>query len=87
MMSSQIVYETRLRSSFSELLREAGDYFMGQGALLDTVWRLAARLDEHGIAYAVIGGMALGQHGVVRMTEDVDFPAKVEGYDRTLASR
>lgn len=47
----------------------------------------ASRLDEHGIAYAVIGGMALGQHGVVRMTEDVDFPAKVEGYDRTLASR
>jgi hypothetical protein len=81
-MPSQTAYETRLRSSFSELLREAGGYFAGQGALLDTVRRLAARLDEHGITYAVIGGIALGQHGVVRMTEDINILMTADGLEQ-----
>jgi hypothetical protein len=40
---------------------------------------LARRLDEVGIPYAVIGGMALGQHGLARMTEDVDVLMTPEG--------
>jgi hypothetical protein len=36
-------------------------------------------LEEEGIPYAVIGGMALGKHGFARMTEDVDVLMTAEG--------
>jgi len=54
------------------MAREAGDYFAGGGRLHATIRRLAQRLSSEGIAYALLGGMALGEHGYVRMTEDVD---------------
>ena len=66
------VYEVRLRDSFEATLREAGEFFMGRGDVRATMRRLAARFASEGIEYAVVGAMALGQHGYVRMTEDVD---------------
>ena len=30
-------------------------------------------LEKHGIRYAVIGGIALSQWGVIRVTRDIDF--------------
>ena len=45
---------------------------MQEGALYETLRRLAARLREEGIEYALIDGMALVAHGVPRFTEDVD---------------
>ena len=65
-------YETELHESFDFALREAGAYFMKQGRLHETLRRLAARLDDAGTSYALVGGMALGEHGYVRMTEDID---------------
>jgi hypothetical protein len=65
-------YETQLHESFDFALREAGAYFMKQGRLRETLRRLAARLTDEGISYALVGGMALGEHGYVRMTEDID---------------
>lgn len=47
-------------------------FFEGNSGLHQTLTRLRARLDELGIAYAVVGGMALTAHGYARMTEDVD---------------
>jgi hypothetical protein len=41
--------------------------------------RLAKHLESEGIAYAVIGGMALAAHGYVRMTLDVDVLLTPEG--------
>jgi hypothetical protein len=38
----------------------------------ETMKRLAKNLRSAGIDYAVIGGMALAGHGLVRFTEDVD---------------
>lgn len=55
---------------------------MKQGRLHETLHRLAARLDAEGISYALVGGMALGQHGYVRMTEDVDVLLTPEGLER-----
>jgi hypothetical protein len=75
-------YESELRESFDFALREAGAYFMKQGRLHETIHRLAARLEAEGITYALIGGMALGQHGYVRMTEDVDVLLTSEGLTR-----
>lgn len=69
---SQITYEQRLRHGGEFMLREASAYFAGGGDRRDTLRRLAQRLDELGIAYALIGGLALAEHGYPRLTEDID---------------
>ncbi len=65
-------YEVALRESREFTLREAGDYFAGRGRLLETLRRLASRLDAERVPYAIVGGLALFEHGYVRMTDDVD---------------
>lgn len=45
---------------------------MEQGVVYESMRRLAKRLDAAGIAYAVIGGMAVTAHGHPRLTLDVD---------------
>ncbi len=75
-------YEAQLRESFDATLREASEFFMGRGDIRTTMRRLAERLHAEGIAYAVVGGMALGEHGYVRMTEDVDVLVTPEGLAR-----
>src|SRR5439155_20222734 len=71
-MGAGRAYEDELRASLDTMLREAGDYFAMGGRLHETVRRLASRLEAEGIAYALLGAMALGRHGYVRMTDDVD---------------
>jgi len=63
-------------------VREAGDYFAKKGRLHETLRRLTSRLAADGISYALVGGMALGEHGYVRMTEDVDVLLTPEGLAR-----
>ncbi len=75
-------YEVSLRASFDTTLREAGAYFMKEGRLHETLHRLASRLEGEGIVYALLGGMALGEHGYVRMTEDIDVLLSREGLVR-----
>lgn len=55
---------------------------MGEGDVYETLRRLARRLDEERLEYALIGGMALVAHGYRRFTDDVDILMKPE----TLAS-
>ncbi len=45
---------------------------MAQGNVYETLRALARRLEEEGLEYALIGGMALVAHGYRRFTEDVD---------------
>lgn len=75
-------YEARLRESFDSTLQEAAEFFMGKGDVRVTMRRLAARLAAEAIPYAVVGGMALGEHGYVRMTEDIDVLVTREGLAR-----
>lgn len=75
-------YEAALHASFVATLREAGAYFVKEGRLHETLARLVARLDAEGIAYALVGGMALGEHGYVRMTEDIDVLLTSAGLSR-----
>ncbi len=49
-------------------------------ASLETV---VAFLEEHGYRYAIVGGIALAQWGVVRATYDVDLKVLVPDYDYT----
>jgi hypothetical protein len=78
-------YEADLHASLDATVREAGDYFAGKGRLHETLHRLARNLDAEGIPYALLGGMALGEHGYVRMTEDVDVLLNAEGLARFQA--
>jgi hypothetical protein len=41
--------------------------------LFNFIRRLTARLDEAGVKYALIGGMAMAMRGVQRATFDLDF--------------
>lgn len=54
---------------------------MGQGDVYETVKMLAKDLDDAGIEYAIIGGMALNAHGYRRETVDVDVLVRPEGLD------
>ena len=78
-MAERLTYEQRLRESFVATLREAGEFFSGRGDVYRTLQRLAERLDQEQIPYALIGGLALACHGLVRMTQDVDILLTVEG--------
>ncbi len=60
------------RPSIWDAYREGSKFFMKEGDVYETLRRLAARLKEKGLEYAVIGGMALVAHGYRRFTEDVD---------------
>jgi hypothetical protein len=68
--------------SFAEVLNLAGDFFMQKGTIHETMRRLARRLDEEEIEYAIVGGMALAAHGYARLTLDVDVLVTVEGLNR-----
>lgn len=63
---------------------------MKKASVQSTLERLAHRLDQEGISYAVIGGMALNVHGYVRVTRDVDVlltPAGLEAFARLCVGR
>jgi hypothetical protein len=81
---SRVAFEVRLRDSFDSTLREASEFFMGRGDVRRTMRRLAERLAAEGVSYAIVGGMALGEHGYVRMTEDVDVLVTREGLARFI---
>ena len=69
---STLIYESKLGAGGDLMLREASAYFAGAGALRSSLRRLAGRLEQEGIAYALLGGLALAEHGYPRMTEDID---------------
>ena len=62
-----------------EVLRINGDG--GRGSpLICTVRRLHAWLDGHGVAYCVVGGLAVVRAGWVRTTHDVDILVDRDGW-------
>jgi Uncharacterised nucleotidyltransferase len=76
-MDTSIVSESTLPVSPSievkvNLWQEIDLFFMQQGKVYETLQRLAQKLPNAGIDYALIGGMALAIHGYVRLTQDVD---------------
>ena len=63
------------------MLREASAYFAGRGRLHSTLQQLAQRLDAEGIPYALLEGLALGEHGYPRLTEDIDLLLTTSGLE------
>jgi hypothetical protein len=54
-------------------------FFQGDGSVRRTLRRIASRLDELGVPYAIVGGMAMYTHGFRRYTEDVDILVTKDG--------
>lgn len=56
-------------------------FLRGKGMANKTLERLASDLETRGIDYAVIGAVALNQHGYRRFTEDIDLVLAKEGLE------
>lgn len=75
-------YEALLRQGGEGMLREASAYFGGAGRLHSALRRLAEQLDAANIPYALLGGLALAEHGYPRLTEDIDLLLTATGLER-----
>src|SRR5438874_3415931 len=78
-MSAVVPYEQRLNENRRWALMEGSMHFEKASAVYRTMEKLARRLAELGVPYAVAGGMALFQHGYRRFTEDVDILVTADG--------
>ena len=74
-----IPYEKRLDQDWGRALSEGSRYFEEKSAVQDTLRKIAKRLGDLGIPYAVVGGLALYKHGYRRFTDDVDLLVTPEG--------
>ena len=54
-------------------------HFEEKSAVHDALRKISQRLDELGIPYVIVGGMAMFAHGFRRFTEDVDLLVTTEG--------
>jgi len=77
-----VTYEQLLERDPTWALREGSMHFEKESAVQKTLRKIAARLDELGIPYAIAGGMALFFHGYRRFTEDVDILVSRESLQR-----
>ena len=86
----ETAFEQLLRQGGDRVLREASAYFAGAGRLYGAVRRLVQRLDAEDIPYALLGGLALAEHGYPRLTEDIDLlmtPSGLERFRQQLVGR
>ena len=77
--AATLPYEARLDRDPRWALLEGSLFFEGKGAVFEALHKVARRLDGLAIPYAVVGGMALFQHGLRRFTEDVDILVTRDG--------
>jgi hypothetical protein len=74
-----ITYEDRLNRNLQWALHEGSMHFEKESAVHKALVKIARKLEELGIPYAIAGGMALFFHGYRRFTEDVDILVTREG--------
>ena len=60
-------------------MSEGSKFFEERSQVQDALRKITKRLNELGIDYVVVGGMALFRHGYRRFTEDVDLLVTREG--------
>lgn len=77
-----VPYEDRLSANWEWALSEGSRHFEERSAVHDALRKIARRLNQLGISYAVAGGMALFRHGYRRFTEDVDILVTPDGLAR-----
>jgi hypothetical protein len=72
-------YDQWLRRPEVDAVAAMCRFFMRDDPVHQTMRKIAAKLDELGIGYAVAGGMALAAHRFVRATVDVHILVTAEG--------
>jgi hypothetical protein len=77
--ANEETYDQWLRRDDVDAVAAMCRFFMEDDPVHHTLRKIAAKLDELGIPYAVAGGMALGAHHFVRATVDVDILVNPEG--------
>lgn len=75
-------YDETVKAALSQVLKRAGEFFMGKSPIHAAAARFAEALSELGVPFAIAGALAASAHGHVRMTEDVDVLLTPEGLDR-----
>src|SRR5258706_9158864 len=75
-------FEVKMRRGGAAAIEHVGRFFMKEDVVTLTMRNVASRLEELGIPYAVVGGMAISAHGHVRATVDVDILVTPEGLER-----
>jgi hypothetical protein len=73
------IYEERLRRDWEWNMDEGDRFFRGEDAVFKSLRKIARKLDELGVPYAVVGAMALNAHGFRRLTVDVDLLVTRDG--------
>src|ERR1700759_5080544 len=76
-----IAYENLLDRDVHWALKEGSMHFEKESAVHKALEKITRRLDELGIPYAVVGGMAMFFHGYRRFTEDGDILVTREGLE------
>jgi hypothetical protein len=66
--------------AFRRRLKEISMFFEKKDEVHKTLRRVVKRLERAGIAYAVVGGMAVNAHRYVRTTGDVDLLLTAQGF-------
>lgn len=67
-----VFYEDRMNADRRWAMLEGSKHFEEESAVFKAMNNIARRLNTLNIPYAVVGGMALFQHGYRRFTDDVD---------------
>jgi hypothetical protein len=77
--ASMPTYEQQMSQNLEWAMSQGSNFFERRGKVQETLRRITKRLEETGVPYAVVGGMALFAHGFRRYTEDVDILVTREG--------
>ena len=76
---NMVIYEQLLNRNPDWALQEGSMHFEKESAVHQALRKVTRRLQELGIPYAIVGGMAMFLHGYRRFTEDVDLLVTREG--------
>ena len=71
-----------MRHELIGVLQELDAFLMGESAVQRTLERVAARLSALNVDFALAGGLAVGVHGHLRLTVDVDLVVTADGLAR-----
>ncbi len=66
--------------SFDQRLREIDIFFQGNSPVHHTMARVVEKLEQAGIPYAIVGGMAVNAHQYERTTKDLDLLLTSAGF-------
>ncbi len=74
-----VPYEERLRQDRIWARKQIDSFFMRSGPVYQALEDLTRKLEDAGIPYALVGALALGEHGLHRATSDVDILVTKQG--------